>query len=82
VGTSIETEVAHAALHDLLVPIIDLRMSLPPVQSTAIAGAFALEATAGSPLAMGAATLGLVAAAAENGRDTRPLRTEINRGLQ
>jgi DNA-binding CsgD family transcriptional regulator len=66
VGTSIELGVPHAALYDLLVPILGFRDSLPTVQSAAIAGALALEATAGSPLAVGAATLGLVAAAAEN----------------
>ena len=66
VGMSIEVGVPHAALYDLLVPILGFRESLPPVQSAAIAGALALEATAGSPLAVGAATLGLVAAAAES----------------
>lgn len=65
VGTSIEVGVPHAALYDLLVPILGFRDSLPPIQSAAIAGALALEATVGSPLAVGAATLGLVAAAAD-----------------
>lgn len=66
VGASAELAVPYAALYDLLVPIFGFRASLPPIQSAALAGALALEATAGNPLAVGVATLGILAAAAED----------------
>src|SRR6516162_7351252 len=66
VGASAELAVPYAALYDLLVPIFGFRASLPAIQSAALAGALALEPTAGNPLAVGVATLGILAAAAEN----------------
>jgi DNA-binding CsgD family transcriptional regulator/tetratricopeptide (TPR) repeat protein len=66
IGSSAELAVPYAALYDLLVPIFGFRESLPTIQSAALAGALALEPTAGNPLAVGVATLGILAAAAEN----------------
>ncbi|MGH2381736.1 MAG: AAA family ATPase, partial [Candidatus Limnocylindria bacterium] len=63
-GLEAESEIGYAGLHSLLIPIIDARSELPPLQSDVIAAALSL----GPPrpderLAIYAGTLGLLAAA-------------------
>ncbi len=65
-GVESESELAFSALHELLIPVIELADTLPPPQRGAILGAFALAPPAGAGVgAIAAATLGLFALAAE-----------------
>ena len=64
-GVESEAELAFAGLSTVLAPILDLVGVLPPLQADALNGALALGRAAAHPLAVGAATLGVLAAAAE-----------------
>ena len=69
-GRESEHDLPFAALRTLLDPVLDRVESLPPPQSAALKGAFALESSAGvDPFGVAAATLGLLTEAAER----RPL---------
>ena len=61
-----ESELAFAGLADLLRPVLELRQLIPPPQQQALDSALALgPASAGDRFAVAAATLSLLAAAAE-----------------
>jgi DNA-binding CsgD family transcriptional regulator len=65
-GVESESDIAFAGLLDLVRPVVDLRANLPAVQAAALEAALALAGS--SPVdrfAVHAATLGLLAAAAE-----------------
>ena len=65
-GVESEVEVAFGGLHELLRPVLDERERLPPPQRAALERALGLVAGAGpEPQLVGAATLGLLAALAE-----------------
>ena len=65
-GVESEVEVAFGGLHELLRPVLDERERLPPPQRVALERALGLVAGAGpEPQLVGAATLGLLAALAE-----------------
>ncbi|MGH3875912.1 MAG: helix-turn-helix transcriptional regulator [Actinophytocola sp.] len=67
-GHEVESQVSFGGLSSLLEPVLDLMPELPEAQSAALAGALRLQhASGGDRLGVGAATLGLVAAAAERG---------------
>ena len=74
-GRESETEIAFAGLHELFWPVIDRLGDLPDPQRVALAGALAVGPPwAGDPLAVGAATLTLLASAA----DERPMLVVID----
>ncbi len=63
-GIETEAELAFSGLSEILRPILDRLPSLPDRQARALAGALAIGPPTGAdPLAIGAATLGLLAAA-------------------
>src|SRR3954451_22380442 len=65
-GIESESELAFAALSELLSPLLDLRSETAPVQAQAICGALALEAPPVTDrFAVAAGVLSLLAAAAE-----------------
>src|SRR4051812_37884394 len=65
-GVESEVEVAFGGLHELLRRVLDERERLPPPQRVALERALGLVAGAGpEPQLVGAATLGLLAALAE-----------------
>lgn len=65
-GVSSESQLPFAGLAELFAPVVDLVAALPPRQRTAMEGALALgPAESVDPLAVGVATLGLLAAVAE-----------------
>ena len=65
-GIESESHLPFAALSELLAPLLDLRSEIPAVQSTALGGALALEATPVTDrFAVAAGVLSLLAAAAE-----------------
>ncbi|MGH3001326.1 MAG: AAA family ATPase, partial [Gaiellaceae bacterium] len=65
-GVASETQIPFAGLFELLRPALDLLGRIPEPQSTALQGALALRpARAGDRFAIGAATLSLLAAAAD-----------------
>jgi DNA-binding CsgD family transcriptional regulator len=65
-GVETEVEVAFAGLHELLRPVLDQRGRLPAPQRAALEGALGLAPVAAAePQLVGAATLGLLAALAE-----------------
>ncbi|HWH14731.1 MAG TPA: LuxR family transcriptional regulator [Miltoncostaeaceae bacterium] len=65
-GIETEAEFAFSGLHDVLRPVLALRMDLPGPQRAALEGALALGPPAGHDrFAVSAATLGVLAAAAE-----------------
>ncbi len=65
-GVAAESELPFAGLAELFASVVDLLAVLPDRQRTAMEGALALgPATSVDPLAVGVATLGLLAAAAE-----------------
>jgi len=67
-GVESEAEVPFAGLAELLRPALGALGQIPPPQATALAGALALgPATAGDRFAIGAATLSLLTACAEEG---------------
>ena len=68
-GVETESEFAFSGLHELVRPLFDRLGELPPVQAAALRGALALaEAQGVGRLYVGAATLSLLAAAADAGR--------------
>ncbi len=65
-GIESESHLPFAALSELLAPLLELRSEIPAVQSTALGGALALEATPVTDrFAVAAGVLSLLAAAAE-----------------
>jgi DNA-binding CsgD family transcriptional regulator len=64
-GVDAESELAFAGLHALLRPLLHLVDELPPPHAEALGNALSLGSTPTNPLAVGAATLGLLAHAAE-----------------
>lgn len=65
-GVQAESDLPFAALDALLRPVLDLRSALPPVQADALERALALApGDPPDPFAIGAATLSLLGAAAE-----------------
>jgi len=64
-GVESEAELAFAGLSTVLAPILHLVRVLPPFQANALEGALALGTAPAHPLAVGAATLGIIAAASE-----------------
>jgi len=67
-GVEAEAELPYAGLHSLLRPLLGLVAALPPPQREALGAALALDASRpAEPLAVCAATLVLLAAAAEDG---------------
>ncbi|MGA8682345.1 MAG: ATP-binding protein, partial [Acidimicrobiales bacterium] len=65
-GVSSESQLPFAGLAELFAPVVDLVAALPPRQRAAMEGALALgPAESVDPLAVGVATLGLLAAVAE-----------------
>jgi DNA-binding NarL/FixJ family response regulator len=65
-GVESEADIAFAGLHDLVRPVLGLRGALPEVQSRALEAALALaEPEPAERFAVHAATLGLLAAAAD-----------------
>jgi class 3 adenylate cyclase len=66
-GVPAESEFAFAGLHELLRPVLDRLDEIPEVQAAALRGALAMAEPAGAGrLYVGAATLSLVAAAADD----------------
>ena len=66
-GVEAESEIAFAGVLELVWPVIDLLPGLPERQRAVLEGALALgPPVAGDPLAVRAATLSLLAAAAED----------------
>ncbi|HLZ95828.1 MAG TPA: AAA family ATPase [Candidatus Dormibacteraeota bacterium] len=66
-GVESESELAFSGLQELVLPVVDLLRVLPGRQRAVLEGALALgPPVAGDPLAVCAATLSLVAAAAED----------------
>ncbi len=67
-GVSSESELTFAGLVELFAPVLDAVAGLPPRQRAAMQGALALGPAGDvDPLAVGVATLGLLAAVAERG---------------
>jgi DNA-binding CsgD family transcriptional regulator len=67
-GVSSESELPFAGLAELFAPVVDLVSCLPPRQRAAMEGALALgPAVSVDALAVGVATLGLLAAVADRG---------------
>jgi DNA-binding CsgD family transcriptional regulator len=67
-GVETESEIAFAALHELVRPVLDRRGELPEPQRAAIEGALALDGHVPSDrFAIGAATLSLLALAGADG---------------
>ncbi|XAY06467.1 hypothetical protein DSM112329_03338 [Paraconexibacter sp. AEG42_29] len=66
VGLEGEAQFAYAVLQELVDPILELRVDLPPAQGRALAAALALEDGLATPFAVAAAVLSLLAAAAEH----------------
>jgi DNA-binding CsgD family transcriptional regulator len=64
-GVEAEAALPFAALHALLRPLLHLAGELPPAHAEAIRNALAMSANPTNPLAVGAATLDLLAHAAE-----------------
>ncbi|MBL1079433.1 AAA family ATPase [Nocardia sp. 2] len=64
-GVPSETEVAFAALHELLWPVLDLVDGLPAAQADALRGALGLAEPQGGPLLIGVAVLTLLSELAE-----------------
>jgi DNA-binding CsgD family transcriptional regulator len=65
-GVEAEVELAFAALHQLLRPVLDRLEYLPGPQASALRGAFGLAETRSSPLLVELATLGLLAEVAKD----------------
>lgn len=64
-GVPSETEVAFAALHELLWPVLDRVEGLPAAQASALRGALGLAEPEGGPLLIGVAVLTLLSELAE-----------------
>ncbi len=65
-GLEREAHLAHAALAELLDPLLHLRDGLPPAQARALGCALALEDGQATPFAVAAGALSLLAAGAED----------------
>jgi predicted ATPase len=68
-GVQAEAELVYSGLHELLRPVADRLDALPVLQADAVRGALGLGPGQSTPLLVGAGTLSLLAAAAEE----RPL---------